>query len=75
MSEALHEKSHPAALHTGMALAGELHTLPHWPQFEVSLATSTHEPEQAVSAPHSVEQTPDLQTLPAAHTVVQLPQC
>lgn len=75
MSEALHEKSQPAALQTGMALAGELHTLPHCPQFEVSLVTSTHEPEQAVSAPHSVEQTPDLQTLPPAQTVVQLPQC
>jgi hypothetical protein len=57
-----------------MALAGALQTVPHLPQLEVSPVRSTQEPSQAVSVPQSVEQTPDLQTLPGSQTAVQLPQ-
>jgi len=62
-------------VHTGFAFGGALHTVPHPPQFEVSLAVSTHEPLQSVFVPQSVEQAPALQTLPAGHAVAQSPQC
>lgn len=73
--EPLHAKSQPLGLQTGIAFGGELHTVPHSPQLEVSLVTSTHEPEHGVRLPQSVEQMPDLQTVPVSHTFVQLPQC
>ena len=72
---ALHTKSQPVALQSGMALVGEVQTVPHLPQFEVSLLRSTHEPEHAVSVPQSLAQTPALHSMPEPHTVVQSPQC
>jgi hypothetical protein len=75
LNEPLQVKSQPVVLQTGMALAGALQLLPHCLQFEVSLVRSTQEPSQAVSEPQSSEQTRDLQTWPALHAVVQLPQC
>lgn len=57
-----------------MALLGAVQTVPHLPQLEVSLVSSTQEPLQAVSEPQSVEQTPAMQTFPAAQVVLQLPQ-
>lgn len=47
MKGRLHWNVQPLA-HTGMAFFGALHTTPHRPQFEVSLAMSTHEPLQFV---------------------------
>jgi len=41
---------------------------------DVALEVSTHEPLQLVSAPQSVPQLPDLQTMPAPHLIEQLPQ-
>lgn len=72
---ALHEKLQPVASQTGTAFAGALHTVPHLPQFEVSLPRSTQEPLQAESVPQSLAQSPDLHSMPASHTVAQLPQC
>jgi hypothetical protein len=42
---------------------------------DVALEVSTHEPLQLVSAPQSVPHAPDLQTVPTAHLLVQVPQC
>jgi hypothetical protein len=39
-----------------------MHTMPHAPQFEVSLVVSTHEAPQVVLAPHSVVHFPPWQT-------------
>ncbi len=71
---ARHWKSQDPALHTGLALPGAKHTIPHLPQSDVALEVSTHEPSQLVSAPQSVPQLPPLHTMPAPHLFVQLPQ-
>jgi hypothetical protein len=55
-------------------LAGAVQTLPHVPQLDVALEVSTHEPLQLLSAPQSVPQLPDLQTVPTPHLFEQLPQ-
>jgi len=47
---------------------------PHFPQFDVSLESETQEPPQLVFVPHSVVQTPALQTMPLPHAVAQFPQ-
>jgi hypothetical protein len=67
MNGAVHWKSQLPPLQTDLALAGAGHTVPHFPQSEVALEVSTHEPLQLLSVPQSVPQLPDLQTVPAAH--------
>jgi hypothetical protein len=71
----LQVKSQPVFLQVGIAFVGDIHAVPHLPQLEVSLVRSTHEPSQAVSVPQSLAHTPDLQSMPVPHTVVQSPQC
>ena len=61
--------------HMGMALLGAVHTTPHWPQFDESLAVFTHEPLQLVSVPQLLVQLPDLQTVALPQLVAQSPQC
>jgi hypothetical protein len=53
-----------------------LHTFPHAPQFDKSLRTSTHEPEQSTRSPSQVGplHAPVLQVSPSPHAVLQLPQ-
>lgn len=70
----LHWKSQ-LPVHTGVALAGAVHTVPHLPQLEVSLETFTHDPLQLVCVPQSAVHFPVLHTVPGPQTVVQLPQC
>jgi hypothetical protein len=62
-------------LQVGVALGGAGHTVPHLPQLDVSLATSTHEPLQSVLAPQLVAHLPAMHTVPLAHTLLQSPQC
>ena len=44
----MHEKPHALLLHVGDALGGAAHTVPQFPQFEVSAWRFTHEPLQLV---------------------------
>ena len=74
MNGSVHWKPH-VPVQTGVALAGALQAVPHFPQFDVSLPRFTQEPLQLVCDPHSVVQAPALHTVPAVHTVVQSPQC
>jgi len=75
MKGAVHWKSQLPAAQTDLPFVGDVQTVPHAPQLDVALEVSTHEPLQLVSAPQSVPQVPDLQTMPAPHSFVQLPQC
>ena len=60
---------------TGMAFVGDVQTVPHLPQLDVSVAMSTHEPLQLVCVPQLLVQLPALHTVPAPQTVAQSPQC
>jgi hypothetical protein len=75
MKGALHWKSQLPREQTDLPFAGDVQTVPHAPQLDVALEVSTHEPLQLVSVPQSVPQAPDLQTMPAPQSFVQLPQC
>jgi hypothetical protein len=74
MKGAVHWKSQLPALQTDLPFAGTGHTVPHVPQLDVALEVSTHEPLQLLSDPQSLAQLPELQTEPALHCFVQLPQ-
>ena len=58
MNGLVHWKSHLPPLHTGAEFGGGLHTMPHAPQFEVSLPVSTQEEPHVVLLPQSVLHTP-----------------
>lgn len=75
MKGELHWKEQPAGAQTGMAFAGAWQTVPHLPQFDVAFEVSTQAPSHWVKVPQSAPQMPDLQTDPASHGVVQVPQC
>jgi hypothetical protein len=49
-------------------------TLPHVPQFRLSLVVSLQVPLQVANEPQVVVHTPALQTWPAAHALPQVPQ-
>jgi len=57
-----------------VALVGAGHTVPHFPQFELALDVSTHDPPQLVRVPQSAPQAPFLHTLPPAQAVAHFPQ-
>ncbi len=50
------------------------HLLPHWPQLLLSVAESTHAPEQ-YAPPFGHTHWPPWQDEPEAHALSQLPQC
>jgi hypothetical protein len=62
-------------LHTAVALAGEVQEFVQFPQWDVALEVSTHDPPQLVRAPQSVLHAPALHTLPAPQAVPHIPQC
>jgi len=66
--------SHWLFAQTAMPFAGIAHPFPQPPQCAVLLAVSTQLPEQDVSAPQLVLQTPPEQLSPTAHTLPHCPQ-
>jgi hypothetical protein len=76
MNGSTHAKSQLPSAHSGVALAGGMHTVSQVPQCDVLVIRSTHEPSQAcVVSPHAVVHLPAAQTSPAPQTLVQVPQC
>ena len=59
----------------GRALVAPGHTMPHIPQFDVSVAVSTHEPLQSVvPAGHPIWHEPSVHTMAPVHDLPHMPQ-